>query len=196
MIVWRGSKTLQASLNLLRRKSDFVIFTLKTPQLILFYVTHSRANGTLIILVGISLCHRWAQSVFLVGIEFLHVKNIGRDKVPIPSCCQWYINLFLHTPFQNSKRWLGKIQLIFLHFRIVCSEFRFNVFWRSVNFDVILVSPIRPKNELENSNFFLSLLTQKFFVRFLGELKKTKCPFEINWPLVTSTIYHLATGKE
>ena len=24
---------------------------------------------------------------------------------------------------------------------------------------------------------------QKFFARFLGELKKTKCPFEINWPL-------------
>ena len=28
-------------------------------------------------------------------------------------------------------------------------------------------------NELENVNFFPSLLGQKFFVRFLGELKKT-----------------------
>ena len=37
-----------------------------------------------------------------------------------------------------------------------------------------------PKNELENVNFCLSLLGQKFFVRFLGELKKPKSPFEIN----------------
>ena len=29
----------------------------------------------------------------------------------------------------------------------------------------------------------LSLLGQKFSVRFLGELKKSKSPFEINWPL-------------
>ena len=36
---------------------------------------------------------------------------------------------------------------------------------------------------LENSNVCPSLLGQKFFVRFLGELKKTKSPFEINWPL-------------
>ena len=47
-----------------------------------------------------------------------------------------------------------------------------------------MVSPILPKNELENSNFCPSLLGQKFFVCFLGELKKTKCPFEIKWPLV------------
>ena len=46
--------------------------------------------------------------------------------------------------------------------------------------DVILVSPILPKNKLENSNFCPSLLGQKFFVRFLGELKKPKCPLEIN----------------
>ena len=45
------------------------------------------------------------------------------------------------------------------------------------------MSPILPKNELENSSFCPSLLGQKSFVRFLGELKKTKCPFEINWPL-------------
>ena len=47
----------------------------------------------------------------------------------------------------------------------------------------ILVFSILPKNELENVNFCPSVLGQKFFVRFLGELKK-KCPFEINWPLV------------
>jgi hypothetical protein len=38
------------------------------------------------------------------------------------------------------------------------------------------VSSILPKNELENVNFFPSLLGQKFFVRFLGELKKPKKP--------------------
>ena len=40
-----------------------------------------------------------------------------------------------------------------------------------------------PKNQLENVNFCPSLLGQKFSVRFLGELKKLKIPFEINWPL-------------
>ena len=43
-----------------------------------------------------------------------------------------------------------------------------------------------PKNELENVNFCASLLEQNFFVRFLGELKKPKSPFEINCPLVCS----------
>ena len=42
------------------------------------------------------------------------------------------------------------------------------------------MSSILPKNELENVNFCPSLLGQKFFVRFLGELKKPKSPFEIN----------------
>ena len=37
-----------------------------------------------------------------------------------------------------------------------------------------------PKNKLENLKFCPSLLGQKFFVRFLGELKKPKCLFEIN----------------
>ena len=37
-----------------------------------------------------------------------------------------------------------------------------------------------PKNQLENVNFCPSQLGQKFFVRFLGELKKPKSPFEIN----------------
>ena len=36
----------------------------------------------------------------------------------------------------------------------------------------LLVSPILPKDELENSNFCPRLLGQQFFVRFLGELKK------------------------
>ena len=46
------------------------------------------------------------------------------------------------------------------------------------------MSSILPKNELNNVNFFPSLvLGQKYFVRFLVELKKTKSPFEINWPL-------------
>jgi hypothetical protein len=36
------------------------------------------------------------------------------------------------------------------------------------------MSSILPKNELENHNFCPSLLGQKFFVRFLEELKKLK----------------------
>ena len=49
-----------------------------------------------------------------------------------------------------------------------------------------LVSPMLSKNELENSNVWPSLLGQKFLVCFLEELKKTKSPVEINWPLVLS----------
>ena len=37
-----------------------------------------------------------------------------------------------------------------------------------------------PKNELENVNFCPSLLGQKCFINFLGELKKPKYSFEIN----------------
>ena len=40
-----------------------------------------------------------------------------------------------------------------------------------------------PKNELENVHFCRSLLGQKYLIRILGELKKPKSPFEINWPL-------------
>ena len=40
-----------------------------------------------------------------------------------------------------------------------------------------MVSPILPKNELENSNFCPSLLGQNFFVSFLGEWKKDKMSF-------------------
>ena len=40
------------------------------------------------------------------------------------------------------------------------------------------------KNKLENVNFCPSLLGQNFFGRFLGELKKTKSPFKINWRLI------------
>ena len=56
------------------------------------------------------------------------------------------------------------------------------VLLRSVN----LVSTILLKNELENSNFCLSLLEQKFFHSFFGinEENKHKKPFETNLPLV------------
>ena len=37
-----------------------------------------------------------------------------------------------------------------------------------------------PKNELEIVNVCPILLGQKFFVPFLGELKKPKSPFEVN----------------
>ena len=56
-----------------------------------------------------------------------------------------------------------------------------------------MVSSILPKNELKNSNFCPSPLGQKFFFRFLEELKKTKCPFEINWPLITLIFCHYFT---
>ena len=42
---------------------------------------------------------------------------------------------------------------------------------------------ILPKNEHENFIFCPSLLGQKSFVRFWGELKTPKSPYEINWPL-------------
>ena len=45
------------------------------------------------------------------------------------------------------------------------------------------MSSILPKNELKDVNFCPSLLGQKFFVRFLGDLKKPKSPFEINLTL-------------
>ena len=34
------------------------------------------------------------------------------------------------------------------------------------------------------TNLKTQIFAQKFFVCFLGELKKPKCPFEINWPVV------------
>ena len=46
------------------------------------------------------------------------------------------------------------------------------------------MSSVLPKNEIEHSNLCPSLLGQKFFVRFLVELKKTKSRFKIKWPLV------------
>jgi hypothetical protein len=49
-----------------------------------------------------------------------------------------------------------------------------------VRISALLMSSILPKNELENVNFCPSLLGQKFFVRFLGELKKPKSTFKIN----------------
>ena len=47
-------------------------------------------------------------------------------------------------------------------------------------FGVFQKTPKTSKNELENLNFCPSLLGQKFFVRFLEELKTQKSPFEIN----------------
>ena len=44
-----------------------------------------------------------------------------------------------------------------------------------------------------NVNFYPSVLGQKFFVRFLGELKKPKSPFEINWPLEETVISFYVT---
>ena len=55
-----------------------------------------------------------------------------------------------------------------------------------------LVSSILPKNE--NVNFCLSLLGQKFFVRFFGELKKPESSFEINWPLIGT--FHMIIVKK
>ena len=49
----------------------------------------------------------------------------------------------------------------------------------SVNFKMSLVSPILQKKELENSNFALTFWGRNFSF-FWGELKKPKCPFEIN----------------
>ena len=47
-----------------------------------------------------------------------------------------------------------------------------NIFLIINNCQEILVSSILPKNEPENVNFCPSLLEQKLFVHFLGELKK------------------------
>ena len=58
------------------------------------------------------------------------------------------------------------------------------------------MSSILPKNELENVNFSPSLLGQKFFVRFLGELKKPKSHFEINRPLAWISISIVQTGSD
>ena len=44
------------------------------------------------------------------------------------------------------------------------------------------------KTNPENVNFCPSLLGQKFILRFGGELKKPKSPFEVNWPLPISWI--------
>ena len=89
---------------------------------------------------------------------------------------------------------------ICLYFENLSQKYNLVVYlhWMDISFDkycikvslfrnVFLVSPILPKNEHENSNFCPSLLGQKLFVRFLGELKKQKRPFEFNWPL---TYFH------
>ena len=58
------------------------------------------------------------------------------------------------------------------------------------------MSSILPKNELENVNFCLSLLGQKFSGCFLGELKKPKSPFEINLPLVWPEPVSISLAKQ
>ena len=40
------------------------------------------------------------------------------------------------------------------------------------------------------------VLGQTFFVRFLGELKTQKSPFEINWPLARSSCASLSLNKK
>ena len=45
------------------------------------------------------------------------------------------------------------------------------------------MSSILPKKRTWKCWFYPSLLGPKFFVCFLGKLKKPKSPFEINWPL-------------
>ena len=35
---------------------------------------------------------------------------------------------------------------------------------------------------------------QKFFVRFLVQMKTAKSPFEINWPLIKSQFHHIWSG--
>ena len=48
------------------------------------------------------------------------------------------------------------------------------IMWPSFSQKEILVSSVLPKNELENVNFCPSLLGQKFFISFCGELKNQK----------------------
>ena len=59
----------------------------------------------------------------------------------------------------------------------------------------ILVASVLSKNELEFVKFCPSLLGQKFFVRFLGELKKPKSPFEINLPLTLQNVLPRTSQK-
>ena len=68
----------------------------------------------------------------------------------------------------------------FLDNKIVKKSKQLKVSWSQKE---ILVSSILPKNKFENFNSCPSLLGQKIFFQFLEELKRTKSPFEINWPL-------------
>ena len=49
--------------------------------------------------------------------------------------------------------------------------------------------------KLENFNFCPRLPGQKFFVRFLEELKTPKRPFKINWPLVFQNLCKFLTSE-
>ena len=57
------------------------------------------------------------------------------------------------------------------------------------------MSSILRKNELENVNFCPCLLGQKFFIHFLGELKKPKKPFEKLTDLYIGQIYGVDFAK-
>ena len=56
----------------------------------------------------------------------------------------------------------------------------------------ILVSSIHPQNALENVNLCSSLLGQKFFVRFLEELKKNKKTLSKLTDLLVSLSCHVS----
>ena len=60
----------------------------------------------------------------------------------------------------------------------------------------IPVSSMLPKIELESFNFCPSLLGQKNFVRFKGELKKQKNSVEINWPLNSIYLFELQSQQK
>ena len=64
--------------------------------------------------------------------------------------------------------------LAYSHFAFSSNLFHGHIVQKGIN----QMSP--PENKLDNVNFCPSLEGQKVFVRFLGELKKPKSPFEIN----------------
>ena len=72
------------------------------------------------------------------------------------------VNVIVKNMYQQKK---------FSHLQLVVDvlDMELKVSWSRKE---ILVSSILPQNELENVDFCSSLLGQKFFVRFLGKLKK------------------------
>ena len=94
---------------------------------------------------------------------------------------RWVPHFILHKNHLLLIRWLTETFLTMNE--IVEPQFGFLILKVSWFQNVFLVSSVLQKNKLENSNFCPSLLGQKFFVRFLEELKNPKFPLEINWPL-------------